>query len=215
MVLFILFGISHRESCSFFTLGFQVKSQALKHNFKYNKAQLSNSCSGLLFNLFEKGKKTSKEKKFCFLLLWPSHSVGEMSKWWKHFVRHNTVFHRNQHLLLCPSAVLWLCRPSTTTQVNLWTSPTCVLLLPLSRASLPSLPPGSPASPASALSASTVGPPLGPHATCYGTTLPRTCLHSWLRTLQTFFFSHSFQTFLLRGWGQEEGTACIGETTSF
>lgn len=69
MVLFILFGISHRESCSFFTLGFQVKSQALKHNFKYNKAQLSDSCSGLLFNLFEKGKKTSKEKKFCFLFL--------------------------------------------------------------------------------------------------------------------------------------------------
>ena len=92
---FFLFGISHRESCSFFTLGFQVKSQALKHKFKYNKAQLSDSCSGFCL-IYLKREENQSRKKFCFLFLWPSHSVGETSKWWKHFIRYIIVFHQNQ-----------------------------------------------------------------------------------------------------------------------
>lgn len=53
----------------FFTLGFQVKSQALKHNFKYDKAQLSDSCSGLLFNLLKREETQTRKKVLLSLSL--------------------------------------------------------------------------------------------------------------------------------------------------
>ena len=73
---FFLFGISHRESCSFFTLGFQVKSQALKHKFKYNKAQLSDSCSGFcLIYLKREENQSSLPTVVDIMVIWVKFTI--------------------------------------------------------------------------------------------------------------------------------------------